>query len=132
MSLHQQQQLWNASRAGDHPAVQRALDQGADVQAVFGEKSSTPLHEACYCGYLKIIRTLLAAGAKTEAKAQRGQTPLIWACFAGHVEVIRILVLEAGANVKAQDRSWADGASCRCTQRSFTCCQILTGGWRCG
>ena len=38
MSLHQK--LWDASRAGDHPAVQRALDQGADVQAGYLENQA--------------------------------------------------------------------------------------------
>ena len=98
-----EEQLWNASRAGDHSAVQRALDQGADVQAVFGKASATALHQACCYGHSKIIRALLAAGAKTDAKTLGGQTPLYWACTQGRVDAIRILVLEADANIEAKE-----------------------------
>jgi len=100
--MSQQEELWNASRADDLPAVQRALGNCADVDALFGSSRSTSLHQACRFGHLEIIRALLDAGAYPEAKAD-GMTPLHWACLDGQVEAARILLLEAGANVEVQD-----------------------------
>ena len=98
------QQLWKASKAGDLPAVQRALAEGADVHYDDETKGWTPLHRACYHGHLEIIRALLDAGAKpNEAKTRgTGQSPLIFACQKGRVEAARML-LDAGAEIDAVD-----------------------------
>src|SRR6185436_11773045 len=45
------------------------------------------------------VKTLLAHGAKVDAKEKRGQTALMWAAAEGHAPVVELL-LKAGADFK--------------------------------
>jgi ankyrin repeat protein len=53
-------------------------------------------------GHESIIKLLLEAGAKVEAKDDNGRTPLLLAAENGHEAVVKLL-LEAKANVESKD-----------------------------
>lgn len=64
-----------ATTAG--PTIVRALVQaGVDVNRHEGVTQATALHMAARRGHLEIARTLLDAGADSEAKDRKGETPL--------------------------------------------------------
>jgi len=119
------QQLWDASIAGDLAAVQRVLGEGADVHAAFG--ITTPLHGACWFGHLEIIRALLYAGADPEAKNEIGYTPLHWACMEGHVEAARILLLEARANTETATEKGLTALRFACNRGNLAVVRLLIG-----
>lgn len=88
--------LWEAVRRGDAPAVKTLLDRGADVNAR-GRYQQTPLFKAAERGNAEIVKILLDRGADLKVKDTfYGATPLTWALDKEHVEVIRAL-LEKGA-----------------------------------
>ncbi len=81
----------------DITKVRSLLGQGADPNHQFywsdewaGKKP--PLHEACYEGYLEIVKTLVTHGARTDkGDGRTNMTPLHWACEGGHKEVVQYL-----------------------------------------
>jgi ankyrin repeat protein len=91
--------LWDAVRRGDTPAVKTLLDGGADVNARW-RYQQTPLFKAAERGDVEIVRLLLAHGADVNVRDTFYQaTPITWASDKGHVEVVRLLLDKgAGAN----------------------------------
>lgn len=84
--------LWEAVRHGDAPAVKSLLDQGADVNAR-GRYQMTPLFKAAERGDAVIVRLLLDKGADvTVTDTFYHATPLTWALDKSHVEVVRALI----------------------------------------
>ena len=84
--------LWDAVRRGDAPAVKSLLDRGADVNAR-GRYQMTPLFKAAERGDAGIVRLLLERGADVTIKDTfYGATPLTWALDKSHVEVVRALI----------------------------------------
>jgi hypothetical protein len=84
--------LWEAVRRGDAPAVKALLDKGADVNAR-GRYQMTPLFKASERGDAEIVRLLLERGADVTIKDTfYGATPLTWALDKSHVEVVRALI----------------------------------------
>jgi hypothetical protein len=84
--------LWEAVRRGDAPAVKTLLDKGADVNAR-GRYQMTPLFKAAERGNAEIVRLLLERGADVNIKDTfYGATPLTWALDKSHVEVVRALI----------------------------------------
>jgi hypothetical protein len=84
--------LWEAVRRGDAPAVKSLLDRGADVNAR-GRYQMTPLFKAAERGNAEIVRLLLERGADVTIKDTfYGATPLTWALDKSHVEVVRALI----------------------------------------
>jgi ankyrin repeat protein len=91
--------LWDAVRRGDTPAVKTLLDAGADANAKW-RYQQTPLFKAAERGDVEIVRMLLAHGADVSLRDTFYQaTPITWASDKGHVEVVRLLLDKgAGAN----------------------------------
>jgi ankyrin repeat protein len=91
--------LWDAVRRGDTPAVKTLLDAGADANAKW-RYQQTPLFKASERGDVEIVRMLLAHGADVNVRDTFYQaTPITWASDKGHVEVVRMLLDKgAGAN----------------------------------
>jgi ankyrin repeat protein len=91
--------LWDAVRRGDTPAVQKLLDAGADANAKW-RYQQTPLFKAAERGDVEIVKMLLAHGADATVRDTFYQaTPITWASDKGHVEVVRLLLDKgAGAN----------------------------------
>jgi ankyrin repeat protein len=88
--------LWEAVRRGDAPAVKTLLDKGADVNAKW-RYEQTPLFKAAERGDVEIVRLLLEHGADANVKDTfYGATPITWAADKGHVDVVRAL-LDKGA-----------------------------------
>jgi ankyrin repeat protein len=91
--------LWDAVRRGDTPAVKTLLDKGADANAKW-RYEQTPLFKAAERGDVEIARMLLEHGADATVRDTFYRaTPITWASDKGHVEVVRLLLDKgAGAN----------------------------------
>lgn len=88
--------LWDAVRRGDTPAVKTLLDSGADANAKW-RYNQTPLFKAAERGDVEIVKLLLDHGADVNLKDSfYGATPITWAADKGRVEVVRAL-LDKGA-----------------------------------
>src|SRR5687767_15717179 len=72
-------QLWEASRAGDVAVVTSLLDQGADVNAKF-RYGTTALFKAAERGHTAVVKVLLARGADPSVKDTfYSATAMFWA-----------------------------------------------------
>jgi ankyrin repeat protein len=72
------------------------------VNAQYGMFGYTPLMGAVAGGHLRVVRLLLAAGARVTDKAYYGPDALSIAAEHGHLEVA-VVLLEAGADIDAVD-----------------------------
>ncbi|KAJ9438289.1 hypothetical protein DIPPA_19808, partial [Diplonema papillatum] len=63
----------------------------------------TALHIASGDGHSKVVKELIAAGAKVDVLDKCGSTALHIASFNGHSEVVKEMIA-AGANVDVQDK----------------------------
>ena len=64
----------------------------------------TPLHWACFKGYLPIVQYLIGNGANIEAKQKDQWTPLHYASSYGQTDVVKYLI-SIGANKNSKDKS---------------------------
>jgi serine/threonine-protein phosphatase 6 regulatory ankyrin repeat subunit B len=79
--------------AGDVAAVRALLEQGTDPNLRTQEPfSATVLMTAASRGDAEMIRTLLAAGARVNAKDSEGQTALLIAANRGSTEAVKALL----------------------------------------
>ena len=86
-----------AARAGNVEAMERLLEQGADIDAL-DEHGQTALMLAAMRGHTAVARFLVARGAKLDHTAKFHLTALMLAVIAGHADIVRALV-EAGADL---------------------------------
>lgn len=92
-------QLWEAARKGDVPAVTALLDKGADVNAKF-RYGATALFKAAERGHTEVVKLLLARGADPSVKDTfYHATAMTWAVGNKHVEVVRALLEKDAASV---------------------------------
>ncbi len=85
-------QMWEAVRKGDAPAVTALLDKGADVNAKF-RYGSTALFKAAERGHIEVVKILLARGADVKVRDTFYQaTALTWALQNNHFETVRAIV----------------------------------------
>ena len=85
-------QLYEAVRRGDAPAVTSLLDKGADVNAKF-RYGATALFKACERGHLEIVKILLARGADVNVKDTfYGADAMSWAIQNEHYDVVRAML----------------------------------------
>ncbi len=88
--------LWEASRKGDLPAVKALLEKGANVNARF-HCGTTALFQAAWKGHLEVVKVLLEHGADVSVKETCFHSDLLgWAAFKGRAEIVKLL-LEKGA-----------------------------------
>ena len=90
----------------DVDAVKELLKSGLSTETTidYGEHKITPLIKAAWDGDEEIIKTLLAAGAKVNARAtDTGETALLNAVSNKHTEIVETL-LKAGADVSIKNR----------------------------
>ena len=85
-------QLYEAVRRGDAPAVTALLDKGADVNAKF-RYGATALFKACERGHLEVVKILLARGADVSVKDTfYGANAMSWAIQNQHYDVVRAML----------------------------------------
>lgn len=82
--------LLRAASEGHVAAVQRLLDEGADVNARMGN-GMTPLIRAAFFGHSDMVRALLEHHADTTAKDNLSMTALDWALAKDQIDVIKSL-----------------------------------------
>jgi CubicO group peptidase (beta-lactamase class C family) len=95
-----QERLWDAARSGDTAGIERALADGADVEALDTRTSRNgrrALNWAAVNDHAEAIRTLLAHGAAIDAANKTGFTALHHAAESGSAQCVAVL-LAAGAN----------------------------------
>jgi ankyrin repeat protein len=92
------EQLQDAARKGDAPAVQRLLDDGVDVNTKF-RYNATAIFYACDAGNVEVVKVLLDHGADLTLKDTfYGFTPLMLAVnpartkTPAHTEIAKLLV----------------------------------------
>ena len=85
--------------------ITKALDDGANVNAVSSTSGSTALHLVTAVGrpydngkLLPIADLLISRGANVNLQNRDGMTPLMWAVLAGNIEMMKRL-LDAGADI---------------------------------
>src|SRR5580658_722819 len=91
--------LSESVQAGDHAAVEKLIQQHADVNATNAE-GMTPLDLAARADDVKMTALLLKAGASAKASTRDGITPLWLAVMNRDAEMTNAL-LKAGADANA-------------------------------
>lgn len=99
MTIHE------AAEAGDLSALAAALDGGADVNALDGERR-TPLIVAAGAGHLAAVQQLLARGAEPEWRDGTEETALLKAAANGHGPVVSVLLPHASEDDRDLARSF--------------------------
>ena len=94
--------LFDAIGLDDPDKVERALNNGADVNAKNNNDDWAALIEASYYGHTEIVGILLDKGADVSSKTKKGDTALIHASYRGHIEIVRML-LKNRADVNARN-----------------------------
>ena len=89
--------LWKAASAGDLSAINDALGDSADLNALDSQFGITPLGWAALNGQTEAAKLLIEKGADVNARSRDGSTPLNSAAFLGRVETVKLL-LENGAD----------------------------------
>lgn len=85
-------QLFEAARKGDAPAVTALLDKGADVNTKF-RYGTTALFKASERGHTEVVKVLLSRGADASVKDTfYSATAMTWALSNKHLEVVRALL----------------------------------------
>lgn len=98
--------IHRAAADGDAAAVARLIARGVDLEATIkggpiATEGMTPLLLAAYKGNAEVVRALIDADARLEARTADGRTPLIYAAGWGSAETVAALI-EAGARVDAR------------------------------
>jgi ankyrin repeat protein len=92
-------QMWEAVRRGDAPAVTALLDKGADVNAKF-RYGTTALFKAAERGNVDVVKVLLAHGADVTVKDTfYGATAMTWALDHDHVDIVQLLLQKDASSV---------------------------------
>ena len=105
--LPAQERLWEAAKSGDTAEIERALADGADIEALDTRKSRSgrrALSWAAWFNHPEAIRVLLKRGAKIDAENTTGFTALHHAAEAGSLEAANLL-LASGADPMHRNRS---------------------------
>ncbi len=93
--------LFMAARSGNAEGIEAALMIGADVNAQ-DEDGRTPLMNACYDGFLDVVKLLLDREADLNVKSDADFTALDYACKNDQTEIATVLS-EKGGEVGDKD-----------------------------
>ena len=95
--------LHRACAEGNLPAVEKALDEGADVNYKDRDNyHNTPLDITSYKGNIELANMLIRRGADVNSKNSWGISPLHIASMDGKIELAKLLI-ENGADVNIKD-----------------------------
>ena len=95
--------IWSAIANGDTDALNRAIDEGVDVNKKHPSLGYTPLTHAVLHNQPDAVVLLIDKGAEMNAKGQDGGTALHAAAFFGYSRCIELL-LENGADTSARNQ----------------------------
>jgi ankyrin repeat protein len=97
------QKLIDAVKARNIEQIQRALDEGADMNTEDPHLRRSPLVLAALRGYLEIVSLLIKHGANVNHTDSTGFTALLEAARRGHTPIARLLI-EGEADINYADR----------------------------
>jgi len=103
LAATKQEAFWEACGFGNKDKVRRFILDGINVNWVSYTHNSCPIHVASQ-GKKEIVKMLLDAKCKVDARDDRDNTALHHAAMKGHGDIIQML-LDAGADVNAEDKS---------------------------
>ena len=101
-----QENLWMGAINGNLTLVEKALENGADIEHQYAVQGWTALHAASGLGpepFLEVMKFLLSNGADINFQSVDGVTPLVVAIRQSSVDCVRYL-LEHGANIHLKFR----------------------------
>ena len=88
-----QRKIFDASASGNKTELVKLASEGCDPVQLNNEYGQTPLHIACQCRQLDIVRLLVKAyGASPDIPDSKGCTPLHEACLAGDLKTVAFLL----------------------------------------
>jgi ankyrin repeat protein len=93
--------LIKAIEYGDSLAVQKLINQGADINES-GGKGYTPLMYAIWSGKTENVKFLIDKGADINKRDKYGYTPLIWAARFVDYDIAKLLI-DRGADINKRD-----------------------------
>lgn len=94
--------LFSAVKGNDINLANQLIKGGANVNGI-DETGQSPLHHACYLGYVDIVKILINSGADVNKKVpERNLTPLYGATMNGDLDVVTLLV-DNGAKINIKD-----------------------------
>ena len=117
--------LIKASTKGDSLAIQKLIDEGADVNAA-DKKGYTPLIWAVHLNDSKIANILIEKGANINSRDINGYTPLLWAIDCGYLEIAMVLI-EKGADINLADNNGTTPLIKACNYGHIEFAKILFG-----
>ena len=94
--------LGGAARKGDLDAIERHLEDGAEIDGKF-DKEFTPLHWAATMGNGKAVRLLADKGANLNSRDGHQSTPMHLAAFFGRTACVRVLI-DKGADPELRNK----------------------------
>jgi ankyrin repeat protein len=112
--------LHSAVCLGDNvEVVDTLLSFGANIEWV-DHLGRTPLYDACFSGYKKSVKRLLAAGAKTDIVDEDDKTPLM---TASKVSIVKLLLLHGADPNHTSDSRTA--LHCAMAEDRVAICRML-------
>ena len=91
--------------AEEKKVIDKALDNGANVNYKDDQDDWTVLHTASFHGHKDIMEMLLEKGADVNLVNDKGNTALIIAINEGHLSIVTLLLKNDGVNVNAQNKN---------------------------
>jgi ankyrin repeat protein len=95
--------LIKASERGDSLAVQKLLNEGANINEP-DSSGYTPLVYAIWSGKTETVKVLINKGADINKRDKTGYTPLLWASKYGYLDIAKLLI-DGGADINAKDKN---------------------------
>lgn len=102
----------NSTCSGD--LIQLLISKGADVNTKT-KGNTTPLHRACFQGYVDVVKCLIKNHADISLRTSDGFTPLLAAAQSNHLLITEIL-LDHGAEIEAAQ---VDGLTSLCLTAKY-------------
>ena len=94
--------MHNAARTGDVSSIQAIFSANKSAVNAVDKLQRTPLHMACWAGFVDAAEKLIQLGADVDAPAIDAMTPLMFASQNNHAPIIQLLA-KSGAALDAQD-----------------------------
>lgn len=94
--------MHNAARSGDVHIIEALYSADRSAVNSVDKLQRTPLHLACWAGFVGAAEKLIQLGADVDAPAIDAMTPLMFASQNNHVSIIQLLA-RSGAALDAQD-----------------------------